>query len=71
MGKTPEPGHILPPYQQPSEVAGGAGISPHEAAETPCTCGNPAVHQPGCARFNRISGHPPIIGNYFDGHDAP
>lgn len=61
LGETPAPDQALPPYDQPSEVAGGAGISPHEAAETPCTCGNPAVHQPGCPRFERTSGHPPII----------
>jgi hypothetical protein len=28
-------------------------ITPQEAALTACTCGHPAVHRPGCPRYNR------------------
>lgn len=34
----------------------GVGITPHEAAEVPCTCGHPAQHQEGCARYARVAG---------------
>lgn len=34
-----------------------ARITPQEAAEVPCTCGTPAAHQPGCARYDRMVGH--------------
>lgn len=31
-------------------------ISPHEAAEFPCTCGHPGQHRPGCTRYSRLTG---------------
>lgn len=33
-----------------------AGISPQEAAKTPCTCGHPDRHRQGCPRYARVSG---------------
>lgn len=38
-------------------LAGSAGITPQQAAQTPCTCGNPAQHQPGCPRYVRVRGY--------------
>lgn len=38
-----------------------AGISPHEASKTPCTCGHPDAHKPGCPRYTRVSGVGPVI----------
>lgn len=38
----------------PAGPGGGlAAITPQEAAQTPCTCGDPAAHRPGCARYDR------------------
>lgn len=33
-----------------------ASITPHEASQTPCTCGHPDRHRPGCPRYDRVSG---------------
>lgn len=32
-----------------------AGITPQEAAKTPCTCGHPEAHRDGCPRYERIT----------------
>lgn len=37
----------------PGPGGGLAAITPQESAETPCTCGDPAAHRPGCARYDR------------------
>lgn len=39
-----------------------AGITPAQASETPCTCGRPAQHRPGCPRHKRWTGAVPMAG---------
>jgi hypothetical protein len=35
---------------------GNPGVTPQQAAQTPCTCLTPAVHTPDCPRYARTSG---------------
>jgi hypothetical protein len=50
----------------PTPYIGPVSISPAQASETPCDCGNPAEHQPGCPRYARTTGHAPT-----DYHEEP
>lgn len=46
-----------------------AGITPHESSETPCTCGHPDRHRPGCPRYARTAGL--TTAGVTDDPDAP
>lgn len=58
-------GHIPPHIDAAGEPIGlteadgtwvNADITPQQAAENPCNCGNPLRHQPGCNRYTKTSG---------------
>lgn len=44
-----------------SIVEGPLNVTPQVAAQTPCTCGRPDQHQPGCPRHHRMSHTPTTL----------